>query len=196
MEIREPVIAYGKKYFTSEEYLEIERSATSKHEFFEGEIFAMAGAGARHNVIFGNLFGELAYHSKGTACKPYGRNLRIHIPENTLFTYPDISVICGDIVSTGEDNDSVLQPSVLIEILSPSNKDYDRGTKFKLYRDIPSLNEYILIDSESVNIEIFRKNENQQWLLQEYKNPDEYLQISTINFQLTLREIYADTKLV
>lgn len=118
MEIKEPAIAYGKQKFTMEEYLTMERSSEQKHEYFNGDIFAMSGAGERHNVIFSNLFGELAYKLKGNHCRPYGSDLRIHIPENTLYTYPDISIICRDIVTDQKDDDNVIQPSILIEILS------------------------------------------------------------------------------
>lgn len=196
MEVRESAMAYGRQKFTVEEYLKMERTAEQKHEYFRGEIFAMAGAGARHNVIFKNLYGELAYHLKGKSCQPYGSDLRIHIPENSLFTYPDISVICSDIVSPGEDNDTVIHPAVLIEILSRSTKDCDRGTKLKLYRDIASLKEYVLIDSEAVSIEVFCITGHGHWQLTEYKNDKDILQIRTIDFQLPLHEIYRGTKLV
>ncbi len=195
MEVKEPAIAYGKQKFTMEEYLTMERSSEQKHEYFNGDIFAMSGASERHNVIFSNLFGELAYKLKGNPCRPFGSDLRIHIPENTLYTYPDISIICRDIVTDQKDDDNVIQPSILIEILSPSTKNYDRGTKFKLYRDIPSLKEYILIDSEAISVEIFRLHENGHWQLDEYKNPDEFLKLFTIEFEITLKEIYQGTKL-
>lgn len=159
MEIKEPATAYGKKKFTIEEYLQIERANEQKHEYFNGEIFAMPGASPRHNVIFRNLYGDLAYRLRGKPCQPYGSDMRVHIPENTLFTYPDISIFCNDIVTDEGDNDIFVQPSVLIEILSPSTKNYGRGTKFKLYRDIPTLKEYVLIDSEAINVEIFRLND-------------------------------------
>src|SRR6185295_12969706 len=104
------------------------------------------------------MHGELFTRLKGNACKPYGSDLRIHIPGNTLFTYPDISIICGSIIPSDPDEDSSINPTVIIEILSPSTKDYDRGGKFLLYRDIPTLKEYILIDTESVLIEAHRIN--------------------------------------
>src|SRR6266508_5703728 len=96
-EIREPIIAYGKKKFTIEEYLELERASTEKHEYYQGEIFAMAGASDNHNEIFSNVFGDLAYRLKGKSCKPYGSDMRTHIPENSLFSYPDISIFCKNI---------------------------------------------------------------------------------------------------
>ena len=196
MYVREPAIAYGKQKFSVEEYLEIEKASSEKHEYYRGEIFDMAGAGARHNVIFKNLFGELAYRLKGNPCQPYGSDLRIHIPENSLFTYPDISIICGDIVNPDDNNETALQPAVIIEILSGSTKDYDRGTKFKLYRDIPALKEYILIDSEAIGIELFRLSADGHWQLEEYKNMEEIFQIKAVRFQMSVHDIYEATKLV
>jgi Uma2 family endonuclease len=196
MEIREPVVVYNKKILTAEEYLEYEKAADWKHEYYMGEVFAMAGAGMRHNIIFSNVFIQIGIHLKGKPCRPYGSDMRIHIPQNTLFTYPDISIICGELVPSDKDNDTATLPSVLIEILSPSTRNYDRGVKFKLYRDIPSLKEYILIDSESVGIEAFRINDQGHWELEEYKTSPETLIVHTIKASLPLTEIYEGTKLV
>jgi Uma2 family endonuclease len=194
MDIREPIVAYGKKILTQEEYLKFERASSEKHEYFQGEIFLMSGAGIRHNFIFSNLFGELTIHLKGKSCRPFGSDMRVYIPQNTLFTYPDISIFCGDMEMLDDDN--AIGPTVLIEILSPSTKSYDRGDKFKLYREIPTLREYILIDSEAVGIEVFRFNANSHWELEEVKNPDHELVINTIEFTLPLKSIYKDTKLI
>jgi len=155
----------------------------------------MAGAGPRHNVIFSNLFGELAHRLKGKPCRPYGSDLRIHIPENTLYTYPDISIICGDIVPSKTDPDTAVQPTVLIEILSPSTKNYDRGGKFILYRDIPTLREFIVIDSESVSVEAFRINKNNHWELEDYRSMEETLTIPIVDVSISLKELYEGTKL-
>ncbi|HVK96804.1 MAG TPA: Uma2 family endonuclease, partial [Flavisolibacter sp.] len=106
MEVREPIAIHDKKKFSIKEYLHLERGSEQKHEYYKGEIFAMAGAGVRHNIIASNLLGELYLRLKGSNCKPYGSDLRIHIPQNTLFTYPDISIICGDIIPSDEDDDS------------------------------------------------------------------------------------------
>jgi Uma2 family endonuclease len=195
MEIREPVVVYNKKHLTIEEYLQYERSSEQKHEFYNGEVFAMAGAGARHNKIFSNFFIALGIALEGKPCQPYGSDMRIHIPENSLFTYPDISIICGDRIPSEEDENTFIRPSVLIEILSPSTQDYDRGGKFKLYRDIPTLKEYILIDSESINIEIFRVNVRLHWELEEYKDLTATLKISSLEVALPLAKIYHDTKI-
>jgi Uma2 family endonuclease len=194
MEIREPIVAYGKKILTQEEYLMFERASTEKHEYFQGEIFLMSGAGRRHNIIFSNLFSDLGFYLKNKSCRPFGSDMRVYIPQNTLFTYPDISIFCGEEELLDEDN--AIGPTVIIEILSPSTKSYDRGDKFKLYRDIPSLREYILVDSEGVGIEIFRLNSNRHWELEELKGADQELVIDSIQFTLPLTAIYKDTKLI
>lgn len=189
-ELREPVVAYGKKLFTPGEYLELEKKAERKHEFYGGEIFAMAGAGLRHNKLFSNLFGELAIHLKGKKCSAYGSDMRIHIPQNTLYTYPDISVLCGNYTPAENDEDTATLPVIIIEILSASTKNYDRGDKFKLYRDIPSLKEYILVDSDSISIEAFRINASGHWELEEYKNLTDNLLIPAIELSLPISDIY------
>jgi Uma2 family endonuclease len=195
MNIREPIVAYGKRKLTVGEYLEFERGSLEKHEYYQGEVFAMSGASNLHNKIFSNLFGELTSRLKRNPCKPYGSDMRVHIPENTLFTYPDISIFCGDILLQDSDEDTAIGPTVIIEILSPSTKNYDRGDKFKLYRAIPSLKEYVLVDSESINIEAFRVNSNGHWELEEYKSSTENLHFPFLQFSVPLTDIYEGTRL-
>lgn len=195
MEIRDPLVVYNRSTHTPEEYLRFEKESLQKHEYFKGEIYAMAGAGTRHNIVFSNLFIGIGSQLKGKPCKPYGSDLRIHIPENTLFTYPDISVICGDLIASPKDEDTAMLPSVLIEILSPSARNYDRGGKFILYRDIPTLKEYILVETEAIGIEAFRINSNGHWELEEYRSLNNILTIPQINVSMPLKEIYEGTKL-
>jgi Uma2 family endonuclease len=190
MEIKEAAVDYSKQHYTIEEYLQMERASDAKHEYYKGEIFAMAGAGKMHNIVFSNVFGEIFALLKNNPCRPYGSDMRIHIPGNTLFTYPDISIICGNPISFDDENDTVIQPTVIIEILSKTTRDYDRGMKFKLYRDIPTLKEYILIDSENIGVEIFRINTNNHWELEEYKTLQETLVIPTVNISLPMQDIY------
>src|SRR3954452_11094275 len=118
-QLREPALAYGNKKWTEDEYLEMERAALDKHEYYEGEIFAMAGAGRIHNIISVNLLTALATQLKGKGCRPFGSDARMHIPQNTLYTYPDIAVYCNSI---GEVEDNFTEPVIIIEILSPSTK--------------------------------------------------------------------------
>lgn len=204
MEVNEPIVAYGKNKFTEEEYLQMEKAATERHEYYKGEIFqmhghsdllAMSGAGNRHNIIFSNLFIGLGTRLKGKSCQPYGPDMRVNIPENTLYTYPDISVFCGELQTSARDEDTVIQPTVLIEILSPSTRNYDRGVKFMLYRDIPSLREYILVDTEAVRIEAFRINSGGHWELEEYKTLAGQLSLVSIQVIIPIADIYERTKI-
>jgi len=195
MEVHEPAVAYGKQKISIEEYLEMENASMEKHEYYKGEIFAMSGAKIPHNTISSNLSGILYNKLKGKKCKPYGSDQRIHIQSNTLFTYPDISIICGEIKTLNNDDYNVLNPAVIIEILSKSTKNYDRGEKFKLYRDIPTLKEYILVDSETIHIEVFRLNENNHWELEEYDSIENVLFIKAIDEKIAISEIYEDVNI-
>jgi Uma2 family endonuclease len=194
-EVKEAALDYSKKRYTIEEYLHMERTSHVKHEYYQGEIFAMAGASNRHNWMFTNVFGELCAQLKDDPCRPYGSDMRMHVPENTLFTYPDISIYCGNPTTTDVDDDTVIQPSIIIEILSKSTRDYDRGTKFNLYRDIPTLKEYMLIDTEKISVEIFRINTHNHWALQEYKTLQQTVQLPTVGVSLSMQDIYRGTRL-
>ncbi len=193
--VREPISEYANQKISIEEYLAFERGSHEKHEYFKGEVFAMSGAGPRHNIIFSNLFGEIVIKLKGKSCLPFGSDMRLHIPQSTLFTYPDISIYCGAISDDLED-DNAINPTALIEILSPSTRDYDRGGKFKLYREIPTLKEYVLVDTDSILVEVFRINQSGHWELEEYKSPEQKLQFTSLSISVALKDIYQGTKLI
>ncbi len=195
MEVEEPSHAYQKKFYTIPEYLEMENEALEKHEYYNGDIFAMSGAGHRHNIISINVIVSLAKALKRKGCRPYGSDMRINIPENTLFTYPDISIFCGEVKTLEEDQNTATLPTVIMEILSPSTRNYDRGVKFMLYRAIPSLTDYILIESESIHIEHFSINKEGLWQLKEWNKPGEEIFLETLAVKLPLEEIYEDCKL-
>ncbi len=200
MEINEPAPlpygAYNKQEYSIAEYLEMENAATEKHEYYQGEIFAMSGAKFQHNIVIGNMFASLKNKLKGKPCRPLGSDARVHIQKNTLFTYPDISVVCGEPLFLNNDDMNLLNPSIIIEVLSPSTKNYDRGDKFKLYRDIPALKEYILVDPETISIEAFYINAHSQWELTEYKNMDDTLQFKTIKVSMKLEDVYEGTRVL
>jgi Uma2 family endonuclease len=196
MEVREPAVAYGHRKYTIEEYLAVENAETEKHEYYQGEIFAMSGAKMTHVKMVMNLSRELSNKLDGKPCQPYGNDLRIHIPQNTLFTYPDISIICGAPETLNNDEMNALNPTVIIEVLSSSTKSYDRGEKFRLYRDIPSLKEYVLIDSESIAVEDWYINDHGNWELNETMDIGALLHFHSIDISVPLQAIYASTKLV
>lgn len=195
MEIKEPAVDYSKKKISIEEYLEMENAATEKHEYYKGEVFAMSGAKVPHVKINTNLLVVLGNKLKGKSCQPYGNDGRIHIESNTLFTYPDITIVCGEVLTLNNDDYNILNPSVIIEILSRSTKNYDRGEKFMLYRDIQTLREYILVDSESVHVEVFRLNTNNHWELEEYNLTTDSLRIETIKEEVLLSDMYEGVKM-
>ncbi len=183
------------KYYTASEYLAFERTSETKHEFYKGEIFDMSGASLGHNHIQINLVGEVRTFLKGKSCNVFGSDLRIHIPSNSLYTYPDAIIICGKPEMLDEAFDTVLNPTVIVEILSPSTQRYDRGEKFMLYRSIPSLQEFIVVDSENIAVEHYKRNEDNTWLLQEWKEITDILTIATIGFALPLNELYSGVNL-
>ena len=187
--------AQPQKIFSQDEYLEMEREADYKSEYFQGEIFAMAGAGLNHNRITENISIDIGSFLKGKSCKSYSSDLRIHIPVNGLYTYPDFLIICGKNEYLDARKDTVLNPTVIVEVLSKSTSAYDRGEKFHFYRSIPSLKEYVLIDSSSIAAEVFRKSDEGVWFLaSEAYNISEAIELGSIDLKLNLNDIYADTE--
>ncbi|HEX8676848.1 MAG TPA: Uma2 family endonuclease [Segetibacter sp.] len=182
------------KYSTAAEYLSFEREGEERHEYYKGEIYAMSGASFKHNIIEDNLRGTLYTFLKGKKCRSFGSNLRIHIPQNTLYTYPDILIVCDQPKLSDEYFDTLLNPAVIIEILSPSTANYDRGAKFDLYREIESLKEYILIDSTTIHFVHYIKNPDSTWTLSESKDLNGLFFITTIGLQISLSEVYSGTE--
>ena len=181
----EPILKY-----TAEEYLELEEASLEKNEFYKGEIFAMAGASIAHNEIVSNTMVEIGSHLKEKKCRIFPSDLRIHSIANSLYTYPDLSIICDDIQTIGRSKNTVTNPSVLIEVLSKTTQDYDHGAKFKLYRDIESLKEYILISSLETLVEKYNQQADGSWVLHEYKNEADTFTITTIDLLITVKDLY------
>ena len=180
-----------EKYYTGQAYLALERSSEDKHEYYKGEIFAMGGASFKHNVLQVNMLVKLGIHLSGKSFRPFGSDLRIHVPKNTLYTYSDVVVVCDEPQFEDDSFDTLLNPAVIVEILSPSTANYDKSAKFELYCDLPSLQEYILIDSVTVHFVHYTKNIDGTWHLAETRDIGEQLVISCIGFQTSLSSIYA-----
>ncbi|MDQ6762744.1 MAG: Uma2 family endonuclease [Bacteroidota bacterium] len=180
-----------KTIISASEYLEEERKSLEKSEFYKGEMFAMAGATKVHNAIVAAILGELYGFLKGKSCRVFPSDLRVHNRENSLYTYPDVIVVCGEEKYLDDEFDTLLNPTVLVEVLSPATEDYDRGTKFKLYRTIPSLKNYILVSSTEYAAEIYTRKENNEWVLNTAKEKNSHIHISAINYDLALSDIYA-----
>ncbi len=183
-----------KKYISPEEYLKSEREAETKSEYYDGEVFSMSGASLRHNIITTNVLATLYNKLKNTSCRPFGSDMRINVSDDGLFTYPDISVVCGEIEFYDDETDTILNPVVIFEVLSKSTHNYDRGGKFKLYRDIKSLKEYILISQDSINIEHYQKQTDGKWLLNEIKTIEPPLNLDSIESKLNITDIYNGIK--
>lgn len=179
-----------KAFITELDYLSGEKKATEKHEYYKGQIFAMSGASIPHNRISRNLLVILANKLRGKGCEPFGSDLRIHIPSNSLYTYPDISIFCGEVEKAETDFDTATNPKVVIEVLSKSTKDYDKGSKFTLYRSIAALKEYITIDSESAHVECHTKNDDNSWTLRENKDLNDILFMQSLEIDILMSDIY------
>ena len=194
MELREPAIAYGRRKLTIEEYLEWENVQTEKHEYYRGEIFAMSGTKLPHNKVAGNLYYQLRNKLNDKSCEPYGSDLRVYIEQNTLFTYPDITVVCGDVATRNDDQFNLLNPTVIMEVLSPSTMGYDRGDKFQLYKEIPSLKEYTLADPETNTIENFHINAEGNWQVSAYTDIQSSLYLNSLGIHIALMDIFEGIK--
>ncbi len=180
-----------KSVMSEAEYLAFERQSRDKHEFYLGEIFAMSGASRKHNLISGNLFGELRERLKDRRCEAYVGNMRVRVKPNGLYTYPDVVVVCGEPEFLDSDVDTLLNPTLLIEVLSDSTEKNDRGTKFKQYRQIPSLREYILVSQDEPLIEHFTRRGDTYWELTETAGLDSQLVLSSLGCQIPLAEVYS-----
>src|SRR6185437_15178443 len=162
-------MAAEKKSRTAQEYLAWERQQPEKHEFHDGEVFAMAGATFEHNQIVINVGAELRSALRDKPCRVCASDLRVRVPATGLYTYPDASVVCGRPEFEDGSLDTLLNPLVLVEVLSESTQDYDRGTKFTNYRTIPSLREYVLISSDQVLVEHYTRGDDGLWVLRDHR---------------------------
>ncbi len=177
-------------YLTPKEYLALERGAEYKSEYLAGAIFAMAGTSERHNLIAGNVFAELHTQLRKRPCKVYVSDVRLKVNRTGLYTYPDVMVVCGETQFADDQQDMILNPTVIIEVLSESTEGYDRGKKFEHYRKLDSLSEYILIAQDRYHVERYVRQPDNQWLLAETDNVHDTLSLTSIACNLALADIY------
>lgn len=176
---------------TIEEYLAFERGSEIKHEYYAGEVFAKAGASFAHNLIVMNTGASLHAQLRGRPCRVLPSDLRVLIEATGLFAYPDITVICGQPRFFGADPpDTLLNPTVIVEVLSPSTEGYDRGKKFRHYRAVRSLQEYLLIAQDARRIERYVRREDGFWLFSEAVGAGETVELPTIACTLALADVY------
>lgn len=179
-----------RKFLTSTEYLEIERKAEFKSEYFNGEVFAMAGTSRAHSRISTNVSRILDTQTLTRECNVYSSEMRVKIEKIGKYTYPDIVVTCGKEKLEDAYFDTLLNPVVIIEILSASTEAYDRGRKFQHYQFIDSLAEYILIVQDAVRVEQYVRQGDHTWLYSAYQNLDDVVKLESVNCEMTLKDIY------
>ncbi len=180
-----------KHYITPEEYLAFERECIDqKHEYFDGEIFAMSGASRRHNLISISVTGNLYSQLKDRNFEMYAADMRVNIPETGLYTYPDVTVVCGEPEFEDQVFDTLLNPTVIIEILSKNTENYDRGKKFEHYRTIKSLQEYLLISQGKMFVEHYQRQHDHRWIFETFSQPEEKIILPSIKVEFSLKDIY------
>lgn len=180
-----------KTFFTPEEYLTLERSCETRHEYYNGEIFAMGGASKLHVKIVTNLVGELHSQLKAGPCEAYSTDLRVQVAPTGLYTYPDVIVLCEEPRFSDTQEDTLLNPALIIEVLSESTKDYDRGGKFEQYRTIDSFVEYLLIAQDRPHVEHYTRQLDGSWLLHETNSLEDTIQLKSVPCSLRLADIYS-----
>ncbi|MCE3015054.1 MAG: Uma2 family endonuclease [Pirellula sp.] len=179
-----------KPYLTPQQYLAIERRAEFKSQYFQGEMFAMAGASREHNLIVANLIGEVRNSLKNRPCEVYPSDMRVKCSMSGLYTYPDAVVVCGKAEFEDDEFDTLTNPLVLFEVLSDSTESYDRGSKFQRYRQIDSLQEYVMISQDRANVECYVRQADDRWLLRETQQLEESALFESIQVAIPLAEIY------
>ncbi len=182
------------KRYSPAEYLALERKAVFKSEYHDGLITAMAGTSREHNLITINFAREISSQLKDRPCEAYVSDMRVYIDRTGLYTYPDVVVACGEPRFQDDEVDTLLNPTVIVEVLSPTTEVYDRGKKFLHYRRLPSLREYVLVSQDRVLVERFTR-QGDEGLLTELNQIDDTLRLGSIDCELPLREIYAKVKL-
>lgn len=184
------MLAQPQNYVSLDAYFTLEETSGIKHEYYRGVVYAMTGASPRHNLIATNVIASLHAQLRGKPCTVYPSDLRLKVEHTGLYTYPDSLVVCDPLRLDSARPNTILNPTVLVEILSPSTKDYDRGTKFQHYRTIETFQEYVVIEQDRVHIEHYVRQDADHWLLIDYHRKEQVLNLQSIGCQLTLEDVY------
>lgn len=177
--------------WTEQEYLRFERTSEAKHEYYRGQVYAMVGATRDHIRVVGNVFASLHRQLVDRPCEIYMTDLRVNVSKSGLYTYPDITIVCGKALFLDDTQDTLLNPSVIIEVLSPPTENYDRGGKFELYRALDSFKEYLLVAQDRIRVEHYTRQEDGRWLLDDVQSMDAILNLTSIGCTLALADVYA-----
>jgi len=181
-------------FLSEQEYLEIERKAERKSEYYQGHMFLMAGGTLRHSVIIGNIVRDLGVNLKGRPCLVCPTDLRLRVSPSGLYTYPDVMVLCGEPRFADNQKDTVINPVLIVEVLSDSTRDYDLGGKFQLYRGLSSLQEYLMVAQDRVHVEHWIRQQGNNGTLVEYGGREQNIQLVSVGCALSLAEVYANVE--
>ncbi len=174
---------------TEEQYLAIDRAAEFRSEFIDGEIVAMSGGSMRHARLGASLLAQFYLALQGSQCEAFGPDFRVRVSPR-MYTYPDVTVVCGKPMLADERQDILLNPTVIVEVLSPSTEHYDRGVKFQHYRSIESLQDYILVSQDQIRVEQYTRVQAHTWTFREYQSSDETLLIESAGISVPIARIY------
>ena len=183
-----------RRYYTPEEYLELEEAAVYKSEYIDGQIIPMAGGTTNHNRIAGNFYAALNFAFKQQDYEVFMENVRLWIPSKRIYTYPDVMVIAGEPEYFNNRTDTITNPQLIVEVLSKSTQGYDRESKFEDYRTIATFQEYLLIDQTRIHVEQYSKTGKKRWELCEYDEEDTAIALTSVPFQISLLDIYNKAK--
>jgi Uma2 family endonuclease len=183
-----------QRYYTPEEYLELEETAEYKSEYIDGEIIPMAGGTVNHNQIALNLSTELNFAFKKQNYRVFMGDVRLWILQKRTYNYPDVMILAGEPEFFNNRKDIILNPQIIVEVLSKSTKGYDREDKFQAYRTISTFQEYLLIDQTRIHVDQFSKTGKKQWTLREYDEEDEAIALVTVPFEISLQDLYNKVK--
>ena len=179
----------SQRHYTVDDYFTVEEMSEVKHEYYNGEIFAMAGASLSHNEIAANVLSELRAFLRNSDCGVYGSDLRVQTPGG-LYTYPDVSVICGSVHLAPDRSDTATNPIIIVEVLSDATEEYDRGDKFTLYKAILPLGHYLLISQTKILVDHFQRIKGEEWNCHPMTKPGDLIAIPELHIELSLQHIY------
>jgi len=182
--------------FSVAEYIQHEIDTNQKHEYHNGEIFALAGGSIKHALLVGNIYTELRNGLKGSDCKTITSEAKLYIKKGNKYVYPDSMVICGEFEKAEETSEAISNPTLIVEVLSKSTIEYDKGDKFYFYRQTPSLQEYVLIEQDRYVVEVyFKKDKNDLWRISRYEGKDQTIILRSLNIEIKMAELYFDIEI-
>ena len=186
----------AKVPLTPEQYLELERKAEYKSEYFAGEIFAMAGASRTHNLLAMHAGTLIDTQFRGRNCEVYGSDMRVRVSTSGLYAYPDVTAVCGEPHFLDQHTDTLINPTIIVEVLFPSTEAYDRGRKFEHYRSLPSLKQYVLVESDRVHVDVHTLDVAGKWVLTSLAQPNDTIELGSIEVRFNMAELYEKTDLL